>query len=192
MGSVGSCSASRRRGRLANTGSGVIVTTGVSRASSGSVTSTSWPLCRALAYRVAAVRAKATFEVASFVPADVGAEPPVATALPVGVASMVKIFRGQAAGRSTVVFTSAFDQSAGTGTYVALESFEGSLDGRRGTFNFVHSASTGGSDRTNEFFLIVPASGTGDLTGITGSGGLSIDADGTHRIWFDYDVLPVA
>jgi hypothetical protein len=73
---------------------------------------------------------------------------------------------------------------------VALESFEGSLDGRTGTFNFVHSASTGGSDRTNEFFLIVPASGTGDLAGITGSGGLSIDADGTHRIWFDYDLLP--
>jgi hypothetical protein len=137
------------------------------------------------------VRAEATFEVASFVPAEVGgAEPRVATALPVSVASMVKVFRGQAVGRSTTIFTSAFNQSTGTGTYVALESFEGSLDGRTGTFNFVHSASTGGSDRTNEFFLIVPASGTGDLAGITGSGGLSIDADGTHRIWFDYDLLP--
>jgi hypothetical protein len=138
------------------------------------------------------VRAEATFEVASFVPAEVGAEPPVTTALPVSVASMVKVFRGQAVGRSTTIFTSAFDQSTGTGTYVALESFEGSLDGRTGTFNFVHSASTGGSDRTNEFFLIVPASGTGDLAGITGNGGLSIDADGTHRVWFDYDVLPAA
>jgi Protein of unknown function (DUF3224) len=37
----------------------------------------------------------------------------------------------------------------------------------------------------------VPSSGTAELSGITGHGGLAIDADGTHRIWFDYD-LPSA
>ena len=63
------------------------------------------------------------------------------------------------------------------------------MQGREGALNFVHSATTSGSDRTTaEFFTIVPSSGTGDLAGITGAAGLAVDADGTHRIWFDYDM----
>ncbi|WP_419183951.1 DUF3224 domain-containing protein [Streptomyces noursei] len=31
----------------------------------------------------------------------------------------------------------------------------------------------------------MPTSGTGAWTGITGTGGVAVDADGTHRIWFD-------
>jgi hypothetical protein len=69
-----------------------------------------------------------------------------------------------------------------------MESFEGSLGDRSGAFNFVHSATTSGADRSAEFFTIVPTSGTGDLAGIVGSGGLAIDPDGTHRMWFDYEV----
>lgn len=69
-----------------------------------------------------------------------------------------------------------------------MESFEGALHGRSGAFNFVHSATTSGSDRTAEFFTIVPASGTGDLTGISGTGGLAVDSDGTHRIRLDYEL----
>ncbi|WP_324615422.1 DUF3224 domain-containing protein [Streptomyces sp. NRRL S-920] len=38
------------------------------------------------------------------------------------------------------------------------------------------------------FVVIVPGSGTGELAGITGTGGIAIDPDGTHRIWFDYDL----
>lgn len=52
----------------------------------------------------------------------------------------------------------------------------------------MHSATTSGSDRTAEFFTIVPSSGTGELAGIVGAGGMAIDADGTHRIWFDYQL----
>ncbi|MFB7266529.1 DUF3224 domain-containing protein [Streptomyces nojiriensis] len=72
--------------------------------------------------------------------------------------------------------------------YVAMKSFEGSLNGRDGSFNFVHSATTSGSDRTAEFFTIVPSSGTGAMAGIAGAGGMAVDADGTHRIWFDYQL----
>jgi hypothetical protein len=136
------------------------------------------------------MRADATFEVVNFVPTDLDVEPTITTALPVGIATLLKTYGGEVSGRSTTIFTSAFDQSAGTGTYVALESFEGSLHGRAGAFNFVHSASTGGSDRSEEFFLIVPSSGTAELSGIAGRGGLAIDADGTHRIWFEYDLPP--
>ncbi|WAL68188.1 DUF3224 domain-containing protein [Amycolatopsis cynarae] len=134
------------------------------------------------------MRAEATFTVKSFVPTEVVPDPAVATGLPVGVATMEKHFEGAASGRSATLFTAAFDQAKGVGTYVAMESFEGSLNGRTGAFNFAHSATTSGTDRTAEFFTIVPASGTGELAGISGSGGLAVDSDGTHRIWFDYEI----
>ncbi|MER8188450.1 DUF3224 domain-containing protein [Kitasatospora sp. NPDC094015] len=134
------------------------------------------------------MRASGTFSVKSFVPTGLEPSPPIATNLPVGVATLEKSFEGEVAGRSATLFTAAFDQQSGVGTYVAMESFEGSLNGAEGAFNFVHSATTSGSDRTAEFFTIVPASGTGALAGIRGGGGLAVDADGTHRMWFDYEL----
>jgi len=135
------------------------------------------------------VRTEGTFEVVSFQPArlDPGA-PEVATGLPVGVAAMEKRFTGDVDGRSSTVFVAAFDQERGAGTYVAMESFEGSIDGRSGSFNFIHSATTSGSDRTSEYFLIVPGSGLGSLASIRGGGAITIDAQGTHRISFEYDL----
>ncbi|GLP69647.1 hypothetical protein TUSST3_62690 [Streptomyces sp. TUS-ST3] len=121
-------------------------------------------------------------------PTGLKPEPAVATGLPVGVATMEKHFEGEVAGRSATLFTAAYDQESGVGTYVAMESFEGSLHGRSGAFNFVHSATTSGSDRSAEFFTIVPASGTGELAGISGTGALAVDVDGTHRIRFDYEL----
>ncbi|MEU6676292.1 DUF3224 domain-containing protein [Streptomyces sp. NPDC046925] len=132
------------------------------------------------------MRAAATFTVKSFVPTELKPQPAVATGLPVGVATIEKHFEGEATGRSSTLFTAAFDESTDVGTYVAMESFEGSLLGREGAFNFVHSATTSGSDRTAEFFTIVPSSGTRELAGISGGGGMAVDDDGTHRIWFDY------
>jgi uncharacterized protein DUF3224 len=134
------------------------------------------------------MRAAGTFSVKSFTPTELTAEPAIPTATPVGVATMEKHYEGEITGRSATLFTSAFDQAAGVGTYVAMESFDGSLGDRTGTFNFVHSATTSGTDRTAEFFLIVPSSGTGDLAGISGTGGMAVDPDGTHRIWFDYQL----
>ncbi|MEV6562732.1 DUF3224 domain-containing protein [Nocardia sp. NPDC051756] len=134
------------------------------------------------------MKAIGTFSVVSFVPTEVAPEPAISTALPVGVAQLEKKFDGEITGRSATLFTAAFDQATGNGTYVAMESFEGALNGAEGSFNFAHSATTSGTDRTAEFFVIVPTSGTGDLTGITGTGGLSVDEDGTHHMWFDYSL----
>ncbi|MFJ9930107.1 DUF3224 domain-containing protein [Streptomyces misionensis] len=134
------------------------------------------------------MRATGTFTVEAFVPAELKPDPAVSTGLPVGAATMEKHFEGEVAGRSATLFTAAFDQATGVGTYVAMESFEGSLCGRAGAFNFAHSATTSGSDRTAEFFTIVPASGTGELTGVSGGGATAVDADGTHRIWFDCEL----
>ncbi|MER6675127.1 DUF3224 domain-containing protein [Streptomyces sp. NPDC000983] len=135
------------------------------------------------------MRASGTFKVADFTPAPVPGSS-IETALPVGVATMEKLFQGEITGRSTTLFTSAFDPDAGTGTYVAMESFTGTLHGRAGAFNFAHAATTLGEGREAEYFVIVPTSGTGALTGITGTGGIAVEADGTHRIRLDYEIAP--
>jgi hypothetical protein len=131
------------------------------------------------------MRASGTFNVANFTPAPVPG-PAIETALPVGVATMEKQYEGEVVGRSATLFTAAYAQESGT--YLALESFEGALHDLTGTFNFAHSATTQGEGVTNPFFVIVPTSGTGALAGVTGAGGIAIDADGTHRIWFDYEL----
>jgi hypothetical protein len=135
------------------------------------------------------MRAEGTFTVASFVPASV-APPPAAieVGLPVGTAVLEKVYEGDVSGRSATIFTSAFDVGTGVGTYVALETFEGRLGERSGGFAYVHSATTTGSDRRNELFVIVPSSGVGELAGISGGGGMAVDPDDTHRVWFDFDL----
>ncbi|GAA4021158.1 DUF3224 domain-containing protein [Allokutzneria multivorans] len=132
------------------------------------------------------MRANATFSVTAFVPTELS--PAVATGVPVSVATMEKAFDGEISGRAATLFTSAFDHETGVGTYVAMESFEGTVHGRSGAFNFAHSATTTGTDRSGEHFVIVPGSGTGELAGITGTGGLTVEQDGTHRVWLDYEL----
>lgn len=135
------------------------------------------------------MRAEGTFHVSSFVPAEIQPSPAaIEVGIPVGTAVMEKQYEGGVSGRSATVFTSAFDMGAGVGTYVAMESFEGRLGDRTGGFAYVHSATTTGSDRRYELFVIVPSSGVGELAGITGGGGMSVEPDDTHRVWFDYEL----
>jgi hypothetical protein len=131
--------------------------------------------------------ADGTFQVSGFAPVALDVEQ-VTTGLGVGVATMVKEYAGAVEGRSTTLFTSAFDPEKGVGTYVAMESFEGALDGVGGTFNFVHAATTHGTDRVDLTFAVVPSSGTGGLEGITGAGSMRVDDDGTHRVRFEYEL----
>ncbi|QDQ09628.1 DUF3224 domain-containing protein [Streptomyces spectabilis] len=133
------------------------------------------------------MRASGTFEVADFTPVS-APSPGIETAVPVAVATMAEQYEGEAVGHSTTLFTAAADQATGTGTYVALKSFEGTLHTRSGTFNFAHSGTTVDSRKQDGYFVIVPGSGTGDLAGISGTGGIAVDDDGTHRLWFDYEL----
>lgn len=132
------------------------------------------------------MHASGVFAVEAFVPIEPPLHTGPETGTPVGVAKMEKHFTGEIAGRSTTVFTYALDPASSVGAYVAMESFEGTLHERAGAFNFTHSATTAGEDRHDESFVIVPSSGTGELKGISGHGAITIDADGTHRIQFDY------
>jgi hypothetical protein len=79
----------------------------------------------------------------------------------------------------------AVKSSAG---YVALERVTGSLDGKTGTFVLQHNGSMnrGAPSLT---ITVVPDSGTGDLTGLTGS--MTIDVTGgVHAYSFSYTIAP--
>ena len=132
-------------------------------------------------------RIKGTFTTQDFKPSPTKPIPNILTGLATGVSTMEKIYSGSISGHSSTLFLAAFDPEKGVGSYLAMESFQGQLDDRKGAFNFIHSAATTGKNRTNEFFTIVEGSGTEALAGIRGKGGIAIDEDGTHRIWFDLE-----
>jgi hypothetical protein len=77
----------------------------------------------------------------------------------------------------------------GSGGYVAMERVTGTLHGRTGNFVFQH---TGTMDRgaIRLSVTVVPDSGTGQLTGLTGTFNIQI-VDGKHSYTFDY-TLPEA
>jgi hypothetical protein len=71
--------------------------------------------------------------------------------------------------------------------YVAIERFDGALDGRTGGFVLQHNA--GGEDgKPWLIWKITEGSGTGELAGITGEGQIVIDADGGHSYTLAYDL----
>ncbi|RLV51237.1 DUF3224 domain-containing protein [Nocardioides mangrovicus] len=134
------------------------------------------------------MQAAATFEVTEFRPVEYTS--PIDTGTPVGQAVISKQISGAIQGRSVAQFAGAYDQANGRGSYVALETFEGSIDGRSGTLAFAHTNTTGGRDaaRDHHLLIIVPGSGTADLAGIEGTGALQVDDDGTHRLTLDYEL----
>lgn len=133
------------------------------------------------------MRANGSFSIESWDPN--GREVDVDTGAPLMGAFIVRTFGGpDITGRSQVLFTGAFNEETGSGTYVAIDAFEGEILGRRGTLNFWHTSSVRrgafiGEDAT---LKIVPDSGTGALAGARGSGVIHGDDDG-ERIELDLE-----
>lgn len=100
-----------------------------------------------------------------------------------------KQFRGDLTGSSKGQMLSAGTSVKGSAGYVAIELVTGMLAGRSGTFVFQHSGTMNRGAATLEL-TVVPDSGTGDLTGITGSMAIDI-ANGKHAYDFEY-ALPGA
>jgi hypothetical protein len=78
----------------------------------------------------------------------------------------------------------------GSAGYVAMERVTGTLHGRTGTFVLQHSA-TMNRAVPQLSITVVPDSGTGQLTGLTGTFDIQIASDGKHSYTFDY-TLPEA
>jgi Protein of unknown function (DUF3224) len=78
-----------------------------------------------------------------------------------------KTYTGPVEGTSTAELITCRPVEGSAG-YVAVERFEGSVEGRAGTFAFQHGAII--SPAGPEYYgVVIPGSGTGELVGITGA-----------------------
>ena len=100
--------------------------------------------------------------------------------------SMLKQFSGalNATGRGEML---AVGDGRSSGAYVALERIEGSLDGCDGSFQLMHRAGLRGGKPVGWSVEVVPDSGTGALTGISGTLQIVI-TEGVHHYEFSYEL----
>ena len=97
-----------------------------------------------------------------------------------------KTFHGEMAGTSEAQMIAAFTATPGSAGYVAIEHFTGSVEGKSGSFVMQHSGLMNRGD-AQLTVTIVPDSGSGELTGISGT--LDIDnIDGQHSYALNYDL----
>ena len=121
-------------------------------------------------------RAVGTFEV-DVKPLSSGDETP-------GRFSLEKRFRGALEGTSRGEMLTAGTGVRGSAGYVAIEKVDGKLNGRAGTFALQHSGTmTRGAPHLT--ITVVPDSGTGELTGLSGRMSIVIE-DGKHSYELEY------
>jgi hypothetical protein len=102
-----------------------------------------------------------------------------------------KTWHGDFEGVSRGEMITGSTASTGSMAYVAIERMTGKLNGRQGSFTFSHRATMmkGDAPSAGELsVMVVPNSGTGELTGLTGSLMIHIDAQGKHTWTFDYSL----
>jgi hypothetical protein len=107
---------------------------------------------------------------------------------PVGIMSLDKQFHGDLEAVSIGEMLASRIESTGAAAYVALERVTGTLAGRTGSFVLAHLG-TMTKDSQHLAVTIVPASGTGDLAGISGT--LAIRVEGkAHYYEMEYVLSP--
>jgi len=129
-------------------------------------------------------RANGTFTV-TMTPQPPPGDPADAT---LGRMTIDKTFEGDLHGTSKGEMLAAGTAVKNSAGYVAIEKVTGTLHGRTGTFMLQHS---GTMDRGEPHLTVtvVPDSGTGDLTGLSGRMNIII-AGGTHSYELDYTIAP--
>lgn len=102
----------------------------------------------------------------------------------VGRMSLDKSFSGVIEGTSKGQMLAVRSEVEGSAGYVAMERVTGTLDGKKGTFALQH---TGTMNRGNPSLniTVVPDSGTGELTGLSGKMTIKIE-DEKHFYDFEY------
>lgn len=106
----------------------------------------------------------------------------------IGRMTIDKQFLGDLEGTSRGEMLAAGTAVPGSAGYVAIERVTGTLHGRSGSFLLQHSGTM--SRGTGELTIVVlPDSGTGELTGLTGRMNIII-ADGRHSYELDYELPP--
>jgi hypothetical protein len=133
------------------------------------------------------VQAKGSFEV-KMIPAEPS---DFEKANDIGRLTSDKTWHGDFEGVSHVEMITGSTASTGSMAYVAIERVTGKLNGREGSFTFLHRGTMmkGGDPSAAELSVaVVPNSGTGELAGLAGSLKIQIDAQGKHAWTFDYSL----
>ena len=99
---------------------------------------------------------------------------------------LTKTFHGDLDASGTGMMLSCGNPQEGEAGYVAIETVHGHLGGRPGGFALSQLGTVHDGSQVLHY-VIVPGSGQGELTGITGIFHLTIEDDGTHRYELDYE-----
>jgi antitoxin (DNA-binding transcriptional repressor) of toxin-antitoxin stability system len=108
----------------------------------------------------------------------------------IGRMTIDKTISGDMAGKTKGEMLSTITESTGAMAYVAIETVTARLDGRGGTFVFIHNATMKKADQNSSSMQIsvVPGSGTGGFAGISGTFEVHIDGAGKHTYIFDCEL----
>jgi hypothetical protein len=99
--------------------------------------------------------------------------------------SIDKQFRGDLKATSKGEMLATMDTATQSGGYIAIERVTGTLGGKKGSFVLQHSSTmTRGQPQQN--VSVAPGSGTGELSGLSGSLTINIAVDGAHSYDFEY------
>lgn len=99
---------------------------------------------------------------------------------------LIKKFSGDLSGSARGQMLSATTTVKGSAGYVAIDHVTGELDGRKGSFVLQHSGAMNRGAQTLSI-MVVPDSGTGELTGLSGTLSIHI-IDGKHFYDFIYSI----
>ncbi len=99
--------------------------------------------------------------------------------------SIDKQFHGDLEATSKGEMLSAVTPVKGSAGYVAIERVTGTLKGRKGTFVLQHSA-TMARGAPHLHIIVVPDSGTNELTGLAGTMTINIAPGAQHSYDFEY------
>lgn len=104
----------------------------------------------------------------------------------IGRLTIDKQWQGDLEGASAGQMLTGGDLKTGSAGYVAMEKFTGTVNGRKGSLMFQHSATmtAGKGDLT---ITVVPNSGTDELKGIAGKLTIKIE-NGKHFYDFEYSL----
>jgi len=124
-------------------------------------------------------RATGPFEV-KVIPQDDKSDDPLLTRM-----TLDKTYHGDLEATAKGQMLAAGTAVKGSGAYVAIEKITGALQGRGGTFILQHMG-TMAQNVPQLAITVVPDSGTGDLTGLSGKMTILIAPDGKHSYDFEY------
>ena len=103
-----------------------------------------------------------------------------------GRMSLDKTFLGALDATSRGEMLSAMTPTKGSAGYVAIEQVSGILEGKQGSFVLQHFG-TMDRGKDNLVLEVIPDSGSGELTGISGKMSIKIE-NGQHFYELDYDI----